>query len=112
MSINDRGIIKWLPAAYMPEQRAMLRELERDELRQPKPILDEYEIEELESRICYAMEFNFPVAISKWSDGFTYEEKGRIHYLDPIRKEVRMKSSGGALIHIKFADILAVEVIE
>lgn len=112
MRIRDRGKIKWVGAMFAPEHRTMLRELARDELRQARPILDEYEIEELENRICEAMEFNYPVVISKWDDGFTYEEKGHVHYLDSIRKEVRIVSEDGAVIRIKFTDIVAVEVVE
>jgi hypothetical protein len=112
MRIRDRGKLKFMPAHFMPEHRALLRELARDELRQPKPLLDEYEIQEMENRICCAMEFTYPVKISKWDDGFTYVEKGHVHYLDPIRKEVRMVTADGSAIAIKFADIVAVVVKE
>jgi hypothetical protein len=112
MRIRDRGKIKWLGALFAPEHRTMLRELARDELRQAKPIIDEYEIAEMENRICEAMEYNQLVVISKWKDGFTYEERGHVHYLDPIRKEVRIVSEDGAVLRINFSDIVAVEVIE
>lgn len=112
MKIRDRGKIKWLGALFAPEHRTMLRELARDELRQAKPILDEYEIAEMENRICEAMEFNFPVVISKWEGGFRYEERGHVHYLDPIQKEVRIVSEDGAVVRIKFADIVAVQIME
>ncbi len=110
MRIRDRGKLKFLPAHFMPEHRALLRELARDELRQPRPLLDEYEIQELETRICCAMEYTYPVTILKWEDGFTYEETGHIHYLDPIRKEVRMVIEDGSAVAINFEDIVAVEV--
>jgi hypothetical protein len=112
MRIRDRGKVKWLGALFAPEHRTMLRELARDELRQARPLLDEYEIEELENRICEAMEFTYPVIISKWEDGFTCEERGHVHYLDPIRKEVRIVSEDGAVIRINFADIVAVREID
>ncbi|MBT2695443.1 YolD-like family protein [Bacillus sp. ISL-55] len=112
MKIRDRGKLKFMPAHFMPEHRALLRELARDELRQPKPLLDEYEIQEMENQICYAMEFTYPVKISKWDDGFTYEEKGHVHFLDPIRKEVRMVAEDGCALSIAFGDIVAVAVIE
>jgi hypothetical protein len=112
MRIRDRGKIKFMPAHFMPEHRSLLRELARDELRQARPLLDEYEIEELENRICYAMEYTCPVKITKWHDGFTYEERGHVHYLDPIRKEVRMVSADGSAVTMKFEDIVAVEVEE
>lgn len=111
MKIRNRGKLKWASAIFAPEHRSMLRELTRDEMRQAKLILDEYEIESIEKRICEAMEFTHPVVILKWEDGFTYEERGHVHYLDPIRKEVRIVSEDGFMLRIKFADIVAVEVI-
>lgn len=56
------------------------------------------------------MEFTLPVVISKWDDGFTYEERGHVHYLDPIRKEVRIVWEDGAVIRIKFADIIGIKI--
>lgn len=112
MRIRDRGKIKFLPAHFAPEHRALLRELARDELRQAKPILDEYQIAEFENRICEAMEFTYQIVVSKWEDGFTCQEKGHVHYLDPIRKEVRMVTADGAAVAIKFNDIVGVEVLE
>ncbi|MBT2663590.1 YolD-like family protein [Bacillus sp. ISL-45] len=112
MRIRDRGKIKFMPAHFMPEHRALLRELARDELRQARPLLDEYEIQEFENRVCYAMEYTYPVKITKWEDGFTYEEKGHVHFLDPIRKEIRMVGEDGSVISIKFKDIVGVKVKE
>lgn len=112
MRIRDRGKLKFMPAHFMPEHRALLKELARDELRQPRPLLDEYEILEFENRICKAMEFTYQVEVTKWDDGFTYEEKGHVHYLDPIRKEVRMVSEDGSAVAIKFDDIVDVKAIE
>ncbi|MCM3585754.1 YolD-like family protein [Mesobacillus maritimus] len=112
MAIRDRGKIKWAPASFLPELRSMMREAEQDELRQKKPLIDSYEIEEFDRKICYAMEFNFPVLLKRWTEGFTYEEKGRVHYVDSIRKEVRMVTEDGAAVRIPMADIIEVEVIE
>lgn len=89
----------------------MLRELERDLLRKQKPILDIYQIEEFERQICEAMEFAKPVKLTVWRDGFPYDEVGRVHYLDPLQKEVRLKTELGTVSRIKFADIVAVEMI-
>jgi hypothetical protein len=112
VKIRDRGKIKFLPAHFAPEHRALLREMARDELRQAKPILDEYQIEHFENLICSAMEFTYQAVITKWDDGFTYEEKGHVHYLDPIRKEVRMVTADGAAVVIKFEDIVNVELMD
>jgi hypothetical protein len=50
MAIRDRGKIKWAPASFMPEGFAMTREMYRDQARQTKPILDEYQTEELSTQ--------------------------------------------------------------
>ncbi|MBT2757557.1 YolD-like family protein [Mesobacillus foraminis] len=112
MAIRDRGKLKWLPAHFMPEHRSFLREMQRDQLRKAKPLIDEYELEDFERRICEAMEFNQRVVISKWTDGFIIQETGRVHYLDPIRKEIRMVSEDGTAFRIEFADITDVKIQE
>lgn len=112
MAIRDRGIIKFLPAHFMPEHRKMLRELERDMNRMQKPLLDEYQIEEMQRRVCETMEFGQPVKLTVWRDGYTNEEIGRVHYLEPLQKEVRLKTELGTISRIKFADIIKVEVID
>lgn len=112
MAISDRGLVKWLPAHFAPELRSMHRELQRDMNRIERPLLDEYQIVELETQVCYAMEVNAPVKLTIWTDGFTYEETGRVHFLDAIQKEVRLKTQFGTVCRIKFTDVIAVEVIE
>lgn len=112
MTLRDRGKLKWLPAHFMPEHRSELRKLDSDFNRQAKPILNEYKREDFEQRICYAKEFNLPVVIIIWADGFSYEEKGFVHYLDPIGKQLRLKAVDGTGMRIKFVDIIGVEVFE
>lgn len=112
MAIRDRGKMKWQGAFFMPEHVKMLREIERDMMRMQKPLLDEYQIEEMERQICEAMEFAQPVMLTVWRDGFTYEESGRVHYLEPMQKEVRLKTELGTISRIKFADIINVELID
>ncbi|MEH6992912.1 YolD-like family protein [Neobacillus drentensis] len=51
MAIRDRGVKKWQGAFFMPEQAKMHREIWRDDQRQAKPILDDYQTEEFDLRI-------------------------------------------------------------
>ncbi|WP_394136915.1 YolD-like family protein [Cytobacillus oceanisediminis] len=110
MAIRDRGLVKWLPAHFAPELRAAHRELQRDMNRIERPLLDEYQIEEMESKICYGMELNKLVKLTVWRDGYTYEEIGHVHYLEPIHKKVRLKTELGTISRIKFSDIIAVKI--
>lgn len=112
MTLRDRGKIKWAPAAFLPKYTKMLRGLDRDYYRQQKPIIDEFQYEEFDQRICYAMEHNFAVKITKWVDGFNYEIVGRVHYVDFIRKEVRLKTKADEVDRVKMSEIIAVEVNE
>lgn len=112
MTLRDRGKLKWAPAAFLPEYTKMLRDLEWDYYRQQKPIIDEFQFEEFDQKICYAMEFNFAVKITKWVDGFNYEIVGSIHYVDPIHKEVRLKTEADEVERLKMSEIIAVEVRE
>lgn len=112
MTLRDRGKLKWEPAAFLPEYTKRLRDLDTDYHRQQKPIIDEFQFEEFDQRISYAMEYNFSVKITKWVNGFNYEIVGCVHYVDPIRKEVRLKTEADEVNRVKMADIIAVEVNE
>ncbi|PJN90580.1 YolD-like family protein [Bacillus sp. mrc49] len=112
MTICDRGKLKWAPAAFLPEYTKMLRNLDTDYHRKQKPIIDEFQFEEFDQRICYGMEYNFAVKITKWVDGFNYEIVGRVHYVDPIRKEVRLKTEADEVERVKMTEVISVEVIE
>lgn len=112
MTLRDRGKLKWAPAAFLPEYTKRLCDLDTDYQRQQKPIIDEFQFEEFDQRICFAMEYNYAVKISKWVAGFKFEIDGRVHYVDPMRKEVRLKTEADGVEYVKMTEIIAVEVIE
>lgn len=112
MAIRDRGITKWAPASFMPEGFAMQREMYRDQLRAPMPIIDEYEIEEFDRKVCYAMEYNLPIRFSVWEDGFVLEVEGRVHRRDEITRELRVELTDGTFDRVKAGELVGVEVVE
>lgn len=112
MTIRDRGKIKWQSAAFLPEHTAMLKEMNRDTLKQRKPILDEYQIEEIENVICYAMEFTYKVKLTVWEDGFDWEYTGLIHRLDEITKIIYLEHDDGFINRVNFGDIIDITVLE
>ncbi|PLT28860.1 YolD-like family protein [Peribacillus deserti] len=114
MSLRDRGKIKWHGAFFMPEHIAMLRGVTTDYYKLEKPILDEYQIQEFESKICLAMEFAFLLQITIWDDGFNKEYTGLAHRLDAINKIIylELNTPEACLMKMLFADIVKVEVIE
>lgn len=112
MEIRDRGKKKWQPASFMPEGFAMTREMYRDQNRQAKPILDDYQSEEFDQRIAYAMENRFPVKLTVWSDGFTDEITGRVHYCDPITKQFYLETESCDIMQVAFDDVIGVSVVD
>jgi hypothetical protein len=112
MAIRDRGKIKWRPASFMPLGFEMNRAMFKDQERTMKPLLDEYEKEEFDRSIAYAMEYNFPVKIKVWTDGFTETIMGHIHYVDPITLQLRIEVKPGEFERIAFDDVVGIIVVE
>ncbi|WP_026695554.1 YolD-like family protein [Peribacillus kribbensis] len=114
MSLKDRGKIKWQSAFFMPEHVKMLRGMKEDYYKEAKPILDEYQIAEFETKLCYAMEFSFYVTVTLWEDGFEKKYTGRVHRLDEWQKKIYLeeKSPDAFLAVILFEDIIGIEVLE
>ena len=112
MTIRDRGKIKWAPASFMPEGFAMTREMYKDQARQAKPILDEYQAEEFNQRIAYAMEYKLAVKLTVWADGFTTEVTGRIQRMDPITHQLRLEVKPGEYERVQFEDVTEVIVVD
>lgn len=110
--MRDRGKKKWRFAFGMPELIKAQKNLWVDQNRTIKPIIDEYEKEEFDQRICYGMEYNLPLKITIWSDGFKSELIGRIHSIDPISHQLRIELLGGGFQHIDFENVIGVSVID
>lgn len=112
MTIRDRGKMKWQFAFGMPELIKAQCNLWRDTERIAKPIIDEYEAEEFDLRICYAMEYNLAVKITMWSYDLTDELTGRVHYVDPITHQLSIEMKLGEFERVEFGDIIGVAVID
>jgi hypothetical protein len=112
MTIRDRGKVKWQGAFFMPEHVKMLKEFKSDYHKQLKPILNQYEIEEIENRIHEAMEFTLTLKITTWFDGFFYDFEGLVNRLDGMGKVIYLELSDGIMERIKFVDIVRVEIKE
>ncbi|MFP7296869.1 YolD-like family protein [Neobacillus niacini] len=112
MAIRDRGKKKWQPASFIPLGFEMTAAMFKDQERISKPLLDEYEKEEFDRNIAYAMEYNLPVKIKVWNEGFTETITGRIHYVDPISFQLRIEVAPGEFERIAFEDVLGVIIEE
>ncbi|SMQ80669.1 YolD-like protein [Bacillus sp. OV166] len=112
MTIRDRGKLKWQPASFLPLAFEMQREMFKDQERQERPLLDQYQMEEFDQRICYAMESNQAVKLNVWADGFIMDVTVRIHYVDPITHRLRVEVKPGEFERIAFEDVVGVTVVD
>lgn len=90
----------------------MLGDLRTDYYRTAKPQLDVYQLDEFDERICEAMAVNQPVKMTVWHGGFTSDIVGKVHYVDPLTKQLRLEVKEGEFEYVKFEDIINVLAFE
>ncbi|WP_209124470.1 YolD-like family protein [Alkalihalobacillus sp. BA299] len=103
---KDRGIVKWQPAAFLPEHKRMLKEVEKEQNRKPRVELDIQKLEEMNEIVCEAMENNSELCLVYYKNGEHKILIGHIHYLDPIKKEFRVLDKFEEKYILKMRDII------
>ncbi|UOE96087.1 YolD-like family protein [Alkalihalobacillus sp. LMS39] len=106
---RDRGTMKWT-AMMLPEHVAMMRELEKEYKKLPKPELDEQQAEEFERTICEAMEFNQALSFEFWDDGEHKRIVGKVHHIVSGTKELRVFDDEDERIFINFYYLINVKL--
>ncbi|MDX8364359.1 YolD-like family protein [Cytobacillus sp. IB215665] len=87
--IRDRGTIKWV-SMMLPEHTKLLRELEKNQHRASKPLLDEQRLEELNEMIHIGIAGNQTLSFSYYQNHAINNVEGNIHFIDHINKTVRI----------------------
>ncbi|MBS4195784.1 YolD-like family protein [Lederbergia citri] len=105
---KDRGMKKW-HGFMMPEHIGSLGDMWHDDEKEKKPILDETQLQEIDETLHAAIEFNMPIILTLWIDGFLKEEEGRLHHVDNVDKRVSLVDSFGNVSQIDFENIVKVE---
>ncbi|AXF32537.1 YolD-like family protein [Bacillus subtilis] len=100
---------RWEQKFILPEQRAVLLNRKREVQKVEKPILDEYQLEEMARTIYEAMEFNSALVIRVYRDGFIEEVTGHIHYIDEVKQRLHVKDLKGDTWFIAFETLLSVD---
>jgi hypothetical protein len=109
MSIRDRGNIKWT-CLMLPEHVKLLINYIKEEYYDiQEPILDEQQLEEINSLILESMEFNFPLSINVFKNKRLISIKGIIHFIDVNKQELRIIDSNNNLHILKATSIKDVQ---
>ncbi|KKI93331.1 hypothetical protein WQ54_03585 [Bacillus sp. SA1-12] len=107
--IKDRGSIKWT-SLTLPEHVNLVREDEKCIYKIEKPINDEHQLEKINHTICEAMELNKELVFTYYENGDIKLYIGYIHFLDEVKKEVRILGFHQEKYILKIEDILRVDI--
>ncbi|MGN2669719.1 YolD-like family protein [Bacillus subtilis] len=100
---------RWEQKFILPEQRTALLNRKKQVQKIEKPILDEYQLEEMARVICEAMEFNSVLVISVYRDGFIEVVTGHVHYIDEVKQRLHVKDLKGDTNFISIDKIIYVQ---
>ncbi|WP_141995110.1 YolD-like family protein [Bacillus sp. B4EP4a] len=110
-TIRDRWLVKWQAALIIPEHKALNKKMgEVDCFLNKKPVLDEYQVEEFENNIHYAMEYHLRLSFSLHNEGSPYDLHGYCVYIHPVTKELRIQKKDSSFEYIQFNEIIDVIV--
>ena len=108
MMIDDRGMKKW-HGFMMPEHISDIKEMWLDGEREKKPILDEFQLKEIDEKLTAAQEFSLLLVFDLWFDGFFEEVEGIVHKVDILNKVVWINSISGELAKFSMDNVIGVE---
>ena len=95
----------------LPEHKALNKKMgEEDNFLNKKPVLDEYQVEEFENNIHYAMEYHLPISFTLHNAGNQQELHGYCVYIQPVMKELRIQKKDCSFEYIQFDEIISVIV--
>lgn len=106
--LRDRGIKKWV-SLMLPEHVQSLKELEMDDYKIEKPILDQQQYEELNSLILEAITNHTPLTFSYYSNNTIEVLTGKIDFLDEIKKEIYLIDTESKAKILKLENIIRIE---
>lgn len=106
--IRDRGRIKWV-SMMLPEHVKLLREYNESFDKVEKPVLDEQKYEEFNEVICRAMEENITLQFTYYQKGEMKKLVGNIHYIDQLKRELRIVDYLTKKHVLKLGDIIEIE---
>ncbi|MCY8507674.1 YolD-like family protein [Bacillus atrophaeus] len=100
---------RWEQKFILPEQRDAILNRKKHVQKIEKPILDEYQLEEMARVICEAMEFNSVLVIRIYRDGFIEEVTGHVHYINEVKQRLHVKDIKGDTLFIAFDTLLHIQ---
>ncbi|QFF99595.1 YolD-like family protein [Psychrobacillus glaciei] len=108
--IRDRGSKKWV-AMMLPEHVRLIREYNDASKKEPRPQLDEWDLEEIQQLIEIAMKRNVEVEMKIWKNGEFIYQVGRITWVDLNKRVIEMEDIFQSFT-LTFGEIVNVTIFE
>ena len=107
--IKDRGTIKWT-AMMLPEHVGMVKRVWKNAEKQPKPILDEQALEEIERSILEANKTRNELVITYWENGEFINIVGHVHSIITHQNAIRIEDKFESRYTVAFSDIIDIRL--
>lgn len=99
---EDRGMMKWAAYRSLVEQATYLKKMAYEKNKVEKPKIANEQAEEINEILTnYAGE---EVVLTYWNDGYLYEARGSILFIDAIFKKLRINS-----LTVPFKELIRLE---
>lgn len=108
--IRDRKH-KWGMSIMLPEHVTMLRHFIEEQMKVPKPQLDEWDLEAIQNSIEIGMKRNVDVEIKTWKEGAFISLIGKITWVDLGKRVIEMEDVFKSFI-LQLDEIVDVTVLE
>ncbi len=108
--LRDRGLMKFRPVAFMPEQIASIKQMykEQDDVKMPE--LDEQHLENLDLLIYECMEFSLEATVTYYKKSRYEITKGMIHYMNEQIKYIHVVNSFNQWTQIDLRNIIHIQI--
>ncbi|MCM2534842.1 YolD-like family protein [Neobacillus pocheonensis] len=106
---KDRGMKKW-NGFFMPETIKMLKDFWQDDIKTPRPHLNETQIEEMERLLSESKDTKILLEITTWKNGFFTLRVGHVTKIDPLNKRIQLQDEHKSTINLDFFSITNVMV--
>lgn len=91
MRLRDRGMVKWAPYKFLPEQEDYLEKMEEEKNKVDKPLLSDDELIELDTKLS-TYNRGDPISIEYYDYGFIKTVDDYLDYIDAINKRIVLKN--------------------
>ncbi|MBT2734737.1 YolD-like family protein [Bacillus sp. ISL-7] len=106
--IRDRGTKKWTASFMMPEHIRELKKMMNEANKQPRPILDEMEIEEMERLLQKSLMQGTLLQVTTWKGGFFNKKVCQVVQIDLVAKTIAFQDKLQSKFKTPFFNITSV----